>query len=326
MFPNWSTFTHVIGPIPHPFATETDIDVCLIVRDLEPKNFLPDREFDLNQTREYYTQKLRAAGFSDDFITQRIYILPMRELFTEFREYEAKRKLCDAYDLFLADRSLMNNKFKALNLFLGSKFFVERKKMPIPVQIRKLEGEELKQEISDAFSKIQICMTGRGNACTVQIGKLGQSVDELSANLSFVLKEVKHLFKNNVGMLRLKTAKSFAIPIFADLGSKSDVDLKSILPRNKLMREGTEDEFPLFNHSNVIVYPSGDVRFKKTESENANEEDVDDEKLSKLEDKWVRITNKRKRKQKWLTKPLGKRMKRDGKRRKVEKIHGTTSN
>ncbi|RWS30438.1 Ribosomal protein L1p/L10e-like protein [Leptotrombidium deliense] len=298
--PNNTTYDCAIGPLPYHWFDKSDSDVCLIVRDLQPKVFKKDRDMDLNETREHYKEKLIAAGFDDDFVTQRLNIIPMRELITEYKEYEAKAKLCRAYDVFLAEHTLMNNKNKTLRSFLGYKFYVEKKKMPISVRIGKLEGEELKNEIRNALTKTHLVITGLGHLCSLKVGLMSQPVNELSANLAMVLQTLKQLYGDHIAMLKLKTPLSAAIPIYADLRPKNDVDRKDF-PRSKSGLEPIRDEFPLFRNTDVVISGAGNVRLKRKMGQLDRDSDPDEEFLDGLEKRWIRITNPRRKKKRVIT-------------------------
>ena len=128
---------------------------------------LKDRELDLEQTRDVYRKKLEEAGFDEDFLNHRLVILPMRQLLTEYTEYEAKGNLVNAYDVFLADKTLMKSKVSGLNTFLGKKFWFDRKKIPIPVNL-KLEKQDLYQEMKRVLNSTEMPVTGRGQKLSVR--------------------------------------------------------------------------------------------------------------------------------------------------------------
>lgn len=223
---NKTTYINLLGPLPHAWKYENpDIDVCLIVKDLNPLKSLPDRELDLETTKEHYRTRLEEAGFDRDFLSHRLMILPMRELLTEFSEREAKSRLAASYKVFLADRRLVANKFSGLKRFLGKQFWSDHKRIPAPVDL-KPDGAALKQEVIKALDCTELYVTGRGSSETVEIGLLSQSEAELAYNLMFVLKGVQEILGSNVSCLRLGVATSddpnpcsFPIPFFFDMSS-----------------------------------------------------------------------------------------------------------
>ena len=242
---NKTTYINVIGPLPHPWKYESaDIDVCLIVKDLDPRKSLPDRELDLETTRAHYREKLADAGFSEDFLTHRLMILPMRELLTEFKEREAKGRLAAAYHVFLADRRLMANKFSGLKTFLGKQFWIDKKRVPLPIDLKQ-EGSSLKQEVLRGLDSTDLYVSGRGSSETIEVGLLSQTDAELAYNLMFVLQRVRQTFGPNVSCLRLgvssisgsssSDSQSYLIPFFVDMDSANELTNEQICPRTRAL-------------------------------------------------------------------------------------------
>lgn len=243
---NKTTFINVIGPLPHPWKYESaDIDVCLIVKDLNPRKSLPDRDLDLETTRTHYRSMLEDAGFSQDFLTHRLVIMPMRELLTEFKEREAKGKLAAAYNVFLADKRLMANKFSGLQTFLGKQFWSVQKRVPIPIDLSQ-DGTSLKEEVIRALASTSLYVTGRGSSETIEIGLMSQTEEELAANLIFALKRVAQVFGSNVSCLRLgacstggcsspSDSQSYLIPFFIDMKSGNELTDEQICTRTSAL-------------------------------------------------------------------------------------------
>jgi hypothetical protein len=295
---NKTVYVNNLGPLPYPWIAESDaVDICLIVRDLDTKKSGPDRELDLHTTREHYRNLLtgEGSGLTREFIDKRIYILTMRELLTEYKEPEAKNKLAAAYDVFLADKMLMNNKFKELNSFIGAKFWTYQKKVPTPVDLKKT-GDALGVEIMTALEKTPLYVTGRGSSETVQIGIHSQTASQIGYNLEFVLKQLRRLFDLNVGSLRIKTTRSISIPFYADLGSKNNIDPGATGPQTKalgnLAKFDTED-FTLLNRAKVGVNALGDLRVvAKSDNEITFEDKDEDDVMDRIEQELIETTAK----------------------------------
>ena len=258
---NCSTYINLIGPLPHPYHNLTDATICLIVKDLNPKEKNEDRELELRLTREHYKDKLLEAGFDSDFIKQRLYILPMKELLTEYKVQEVKSKLTSNYDIFLTDKSLVDNKFKTLPLFLGAKFWIIKKKFPLPVRLH--NTSMLKNEIENALSKTTFYITGNGPNVTIQFGIFKQSIDDLTDNLMFVLQQLYRIMKTNVQILKIKSLRSIAIPFYADLRPMKLEEFVANFPKSKPLSKPVVDDFPLHLDSKAIVYPNGSVKIVK---------------------------------------------------------------
>lgn len=230
---NKTSYINRFGPLPFPWkATSDNVTVCLLVKDPDPKKNLPDRELDLENTRELYRERLMSSGLDPEFIQTRLFIMPMRQLMTEFKEHEAKNKLAAAYDVFLADRKLMRSKFSTLKNFLGSAFWLRNKKVPSIVDISSDESK-VKESVESALDSTCLFVSGRGTSESVVIGLHGQSSQSLAYNLIFILRNIKSLYNENIASLSLKLSSdsSFALPIFYDLGSPNQLSEDKIAPR-----------------------------------------------------------------------------------------------
>ncbi|XP_042370788.1 ribosomal L1 domain-containing protein 1-like [Plectropomus leopardus] len=96
-------------PLPHGQRPDTD-EVCLFTRD-EPN-------MTAEQTQRFYKKLLEERGVKN--ITE---IIPYKILRTEYKPYEAKRRLLGNFDMFLSDDRIR----RRLPSHLG-KHFYERKK------------------------------------------------------------------------------------------------------------------------------------------------------------------------------------------------------
>lgn len=256
--PNRSTYINQFGPIPHPYHDVADHTTCLIVRDLNPKTPLKDRELDLQLTKDKYSKKLLESGLSEDFVNHRLFILPMRELLTEYRIHDLKNKLVKSYDTFLAERTLISNKNSLLSRFLGSPFWIKKKKFPIPVDTGEQKGS-LRREIQSALSKVPLYITGHGPHSSMVVGYTNQSQDELVDNLLFCLQKINEKFADTVQILRLQSTKTPSIPFYADLSRPLGVWAK--MPKAPEGRLKTViDEHPFVGRAKIAVYPSGKTK------------------------------------------------------------------
>jgi len=251
---NHTVHVNTTGPLPHPWKLESSaVDVCLIVRSPGLKKGTGDRDLDFEQIRSVYREKLTEAGFEEDFIKHRLVIIPMSQLLTEYKDKEAKGKLSVAYDVFLADNTLMKSKYSGLNASLGSDFFFKAKKVPIPVNL-KLSGSELKVEITNALDSTHIHDTGRGTKVSVKIACLEQKEEEVAYNLIHVLKTVKRIYGVNVQSLSLRLNRGcpFTLPFFLDQGNPNDVKTDEIAPRTRKTTQEKDalelDKSAIFKH------------------------------------------------------------------------------
>jgi ribosome biogenesis protein UTP30 len=175
-------------PIPYPWREPSDpsVSVCLIVKDpLE-------------------TEKQRIPS-----LPCLHYIDSVKGLANKHKPFEAKRLLCASHDMFLADERVL----PLLPKVLGKVFF-DKKKLPVPVD---LKGKDILKELESAMSATYLHLS-TGPCVAIKIGKLGQSVAHLQANLGAILKQVDSKLPNgglsNIRSISVKTGNSIALPIF----------------------------------------------------------------------------------------------------------------
>jgi ribosome biogenesis protein UTP30 len=97
--------------MPHSIR-QPNMEVCLFVKDLD--RF--DRDYD--PTVNHFKDLLRKKGIN--IITE---VVPLKSLKTEYKPYEAKRNLANAYDIFLADARIV----RLLPTYLGKHFYGKKK-------------------------------------------------------------------------------------------------------------------------------------------------------------------------------------------------------
>ncbi|KAL0663008.1 hypothetical protein Bca4012_099845 [Brassica carinata] len=189
--------------LPHPLInTEEDSpELCLIIDD-RPKSGL---------TKEDAAKKIK----SDDIpITK---ILKLSKLKTDYKAFEAKRKLCDSYDMFFADRRLI----PLLPRLIGKKFFTS-KKIPAAVD---LKHRNWKEQIEKACGSAMFFVR-TGTCSVVKVGKLSMEGDEIVENVMATLNGVVEVLPGQwkyVRSLHLKLSESLALPVYQ---SVPDLKLK----------------------------------------------------------------------------------------------------
>ncbi len=99
--------------MPKPYLLDPH-DVCLFVKDNE-KGIRPDHE----QTARDFDKMLSDKGVRD-LVTE---IIPLRQLKVEYKPFEAKAKLSNRFDKFLADDRIL----RFLPKFLGKAFYKKKR-------------------------------------------------------------------------------------------------------------------------------------------------------------------------------------------------------
>jgi hypothetical protein len=234
---NREPFVDVIGPLPSPTNSWADLSVCFFVRDInQSKKRNKDRELDLNQTRDHYRQLLTDSGLPASLL-RNLCVMPVREVITEYTNFQARNKLAATYDVFLVDATLYNNKFKFLRSFLGSAFTDRSKKCPIPVMLR--DPEKIKKNVLTAVRSTNMYISGFGQTCTVLIGRRSFDQLTLAKNLKQVISRVQRKYDSLVGTLKLCDESMQGITFFADLRTVNNESFAEKFPLRKAKRVRT---------------------------------------------------------------------------------------
>lgn len=174
-------------PVPHSLMESGGGEVCLLVKD-------PQRTYKDLLAKKQITSINKVIGVS--------------KLKANYVEYEAKRKLCDSYDLFLADDRIL----PVLPRLLGKTFF-KKKKHPVPVDMSK---KDLAKELQTAQNATYLHL-GKGPCCAVKVARDDFEQSEIVANLQEAIGAVVgHIPKKwkNVKAMHIKTSDSVALPIY----------------------------------------------------------------------------------------------------------------
>ncbi|KAI9354836.1 ribosomal protein L1p/L10e family-domain-containing protein [Zopfochytrium polystomum] len=135
-------------------------------------------------------------------------VIGLGQLKKEYQPFEAKRKLCASFDLFLADDRLL----PLLPPLLGKPFFL-KKRLPAPVD---LTLKDVAAEIEKARSATYLHLT-EGHCFNIKVGWTNQTVTQLVENLVKAIAAVADKLPtrwNNILSLRVKTARSLALPLY----------------------------------------------------------------------------------------------------------------
>lgn len=182
-------------PVPHPlFPLGGSQDICLII---------DDRVKGLNA--EIANNKVKEEGLP---ISK---VLKYSKLKTDYKPFEAKRKLCDSFDLFLVDKSVV----PLLPRLLGKSFF-KKKKHPIPVD---LAHKQWKGQIESACSSVFLHV-GKGTCCDVKVARVSQTRDEIVENFVAVINGLASVIPRkwkNIRSLHMKSLESVALPLYQSI-------------------------------------------------------------------------------------------------------------
>ena len=134
-------------------------------------------------------------------------VIDLPTLRSTYSQFEARRALCDAYDLFLADDRIVPSLGKAL----GKKFFA-KKKQPIAVRISEKDpARKAEEEIQRALESA--VLIGNGSASlmirtSVTLLSAAETVDNLVAVVEGAAKKFGGSVQEIVQSVHVKTADS----------------------------------------------------------------------------------------------------------------------
>ncbi|RZC51485.1 hypothetical protein C5167_019914 [Papaver somniferum] len=167
-------------------------------------------------------------------------VLKLSKLKTDYRAFEAKRKLCDSYDFFFADKRVI----PLLPKLLGKQFF-KKKKIPVPIEVT---HKNWKQQIENACTSALFYLR-TGTCSVIKIARVSMENDEIVENVAAAIDGVVEIVPKkwaNVRSFHLKMSESLALPVYQavpDLGLKIE-GLKKVeeLEEKESVEEGEEEE------------------------------------------------------------------------------------
>ncbi|KAL9373244.1 hypothetical protein Peur_035488 [Populus x canadensis] len=150
-------------------------------------------------------------------------IIKISKLKTDYRPFEAKRKLCDSYDMFFADKRVV----PLLPKMLGKQFF-KKKKIPMTLD---LKHQNWKEQIDKACGSALLFLR-TGTCSVVKVGRVSMSREEISKNVMAAVNGIAEIVPRKWGGIRsfhLKLLDSLALPVYQavpDLKLKIDGSAK----------------------------------------------------------------------------------------------------
>lgn len=176
-------------PLPNPLYSSEGAEFCL---------FLDDRHLDSKSAKQkVLDEKIPVAK-----------VIKFSKLKTDYKPFEAKRKLCDSYDLFFADKRIVPLLPKAIG-----KHFYKKKKIPIPIELgRKNWKEQIERVCGSALLFINT-----GTCCVVRVARGSMEKEEIVENVVAAVNGVVEFIPKkwrNVRSLHLKFAESVSLPVY----------------------------------------------------------------------------------------------------------------
>ena len=178
-------------PIPHPLLDLASAELCLIVKD--------------HQGEGHKEAKKRVAEMAKCGVAK---VLGISKLKANYKAHEQKRKLCDSYDMFLADDRVL----PLLPKLLGKNFF-KKKKQPVAVDLTK---KDWVAQIQRAVGATYLHVSG-GTCVNVKVGKSTMEVDEIVENTMAAIEGAVSKIPRrwgNIQSIYIKTPDSVALPVY----------------------------------------------------------------------------------------------------------------
>ncbi|WOG83567.1 hypothetical protein DCAR_0102744 [Daucus carota subsp. sativus] len=220
-------------PLVHPLQDSLLFkDVCLIIDD-RPKS---NPKFKVNV--EVANKMIK----NEDLPVTKV--LKFSTLKSEYKAFEAKKKLYEEFDVFLVDRRVE----KFLPGVLGKVFYGSKKKVPMAVNLGKCSWKE---EIERGCRSVMLSLSG-GTCSLVKVGKSSMERNEIFENVVKVIEEVVEVVPRKwagVRSFHLKFTESLAMPIYPALvdgklgveGKKENVEGKVLEKVRSLKSVGLVD-------------------------------------------------------------------------------------
>ncbi|KAB1215487.1 Ribosomal L1 domain-containing protein 1 [Morella rubra] len=180
-------------PLPHALQSpHLSQELCLIIDDRPHSNLNKESAKSKIESEEIPISK----------------VLKLSKLKSDYRPFEAKRKLCDSYDMFLADKRIV----PFLPGLLG-KHFYKKKKIPVPVN---LKHKNWKEQIENACSSALLFLR-TGTCSVVKVARVSMEKEQMVENVTAAINGIAEVVPRKWGGLRslhLKLLESLALPVY----------------------------------------------------------------------------------------------------------------
>ncbi|XP_056627527.1 ribosomal L1 domain-containing protein 1 isoform X2 [Triplophysa dalaica] len=182
--------------LPNGLRTES-AEVCLFTKD--------EAQMTSEQTEKFYRKLLAERGVKN--VTE---VIPFKTLKTEYKPFEAKRRLLGNFDLFLSDARIR----RRLPGQIG-KHFYEQKKAPLSVD---LLSKHLAKDMELLIQGTTLTVSNKGCCCMARVAHSGMTADEIVENVLAAVSTISTKLEmkgTNIKIIHLKTQKSAALPIYS---------------------------------------------------------------------------------------------------------------
>lgn len=262
--------------LPHAYRNKDSCSICLITKDI-----------DIMQKGD--TEK-SVAHFKELLTSQHVScidkIIPMEEVKTEYKTFEARRKWCSAYDVFLIDSRITN----LVSEYLGN-CFMQTNKFPFSIS---LTHGNINNQIDKCLSTTRSYYSCSTPRCAIKFGCLDQSLDHLVENYRVLIENIDRKLLGgieNVRTISISIPGVPLLPVYASAGSANLVRFPDRIEKSQ--NKPVIDEFDFCggaygddgegSSKKIKVWPQGHVKIMTN-------------------DKDSKRSNKRKRPAVWISK------------------------
>ncbi|KAK0589430.1 hypothetical protein LWI29_014194 [Acer saccharum] len=126
-------------------------------------------------------------------------VTKLTKLKTNYRPFEAKRKLCDSYDMFFADKRVI----PLLPKLLGKKFF-KKKKIPVPMDLKHKNWKEQMDKVCGST----LLYIKTGTCCVLKIGKVSMGPMEIVENVTVAIDGIAEIVPRKMGKHKVVPSES----------------------------------------------------------------------------------------------------------------------
>ncbi|WJX68172.1 hypothetical protein P8452_52568 [Trifolium repens] len=251
-------------PIPHSLLSSSS-EQCLIVDDRANKQ--------ARLTKDEAQKKIQSESIP---ISK---VLKLSKLASDYRPFEAKRKLCNSYDLFFADKTIV----PLLPRLLGKQFFKKRK-LPVSVDLKKMNWKE---QIEKACCSALLFLR-TGTCSVIKVAKLSMERDEIVENVVAAMEGVVEVFPKKWAVVRsfhVKLLESLALPVYqavpdARLKIEGVKDLEAALAKEeKKDRDGKDGKKSNKKKGRIHEIKYMDDKMSEDGTDHEDVDDIDDDVL-----------------------------------------------
>ncbi|KNA24314.1 hypothetical protein SOVF_016710 [Spinacia oleracea] len=166
-------------------------------------------------------------------------VIKLSKLKKDYKAFEQKRKLCDSFDMFFADKRII----PLLPNAIGKQFY-RKKKIPVPIELGR---GNWKEQIERVCSSAMLYLS-TGTCSVIKVAKGSMGRDEIVANVAAAVSGVAEVVPKKWGNVRafhLKFSESLALPVYQkvpELGLKisgliSNGEEKAVVSKKKEKKE-----------------------------------------------------------------------------------------